>query len=88
MRPIDVAEAVGAYVVLGLVLLLTGWCRYQINGRRFRRRTIGGGQRFPSYGAAVVTQLWEGLVMSFSTIFMAAALISAIGLGIMLYRYG
>jgi hypothetical protein len=84
----DLGEVVGAYIVIGLVLLLTGWCRFQINGRRFRRRTIGGDQRFPSYGAAVVTQLWEGLVMSFSTIFMAAAVISAIGLGIMLYRYG
>jgi ABC-type phosphate/phosphonate transport system permease subunit len=87
VNSIDVGEAVGAYIVIALVLVLTGWCRFQINGRRFRRRTIGGGQRFPSYGAAVITQLWEGLVMSFASVFMGAAVIMAIGLAVLLYRY-
>jgi ABC-type phosphate/phosphonate transport system permease subunit len=84
----DLGEAVGAYMAISLVLLFTGWCRFQINGRRFRRRTIGGGQRFPSYGAAVITRLWEGVVMSFASIIMAAALVTAFGLGIVLYHYG
>jgi hypothetical protein len=88
ITPIDVPEAIAAYVVIALTLFLGGWCRFQINARRFRRRTIGGGQRFPSYGAAVLTRLWEGVVMSCATIFMFSAILVGLGLAAWMVRYG
>lgn len=85
MAPIDKSAATAGYLVIALAIALCGWIRFQINGRRFRRRTIGGGQRFPTYGTAVLARLWEGLVMSLATALMAAAALGAIGLTMILY---
>jgi hypothetical protein len=81
----DGSVATAGYVVVALTLLLGGWCRYQINGRRFRRRTITGAQRFRTYGSAVLTQLWEGLAFGFATLFMGLALLGAIVLTVAVY---
>lgn len=84
----DGSVIAAAYIVLGLGVLLAGWCRFQINSRRFRRRTIGGGQRFPSYGSAVFTQLWEGLVMTAATVYIGVAVLVGLGLtALIVYEY-
>jgi hypothetical protein len=83
---IDTPTALGAYTVMGLALILGGWCRFQINGRRFRRRTIGGGERFPTYAASVLTRLWEGLGMSVATLVMAFALFAGAVLTVVLLK--
>ena len=88
MIPIDRSVALAAFLGIGLALLLGAWCRFQINGRRFRRRTIGGGQRFASYSAAVFTQAWEGLAMGLATLLMAFAAVGAIWLVVIVYRSG
>jgi hypothetical protein len=83
---LDGPTAAAGCVVVGLTVLLSGWCRYQINGRRFRRRTITGAERFPSYGSAVFVRLWEGLVMSVATVLMWLAALGGAVLAVMLYR--
>jgi hypothetical protein len=88
MVPLDASVETAAFIVVGLTVVLTGWCRYQINGRRFRRRTMTGAQRFSSYGSAVFTQLWEGLVMSVATILMWLALLGGAALAIILFKFG
>lgn len=88
MVPLDASVATAAFIVVGLTVVLTGWCRYQINGRRFRRRTMTGAQRFPSYGSAVFTQLWEGLVMSVATVLMWLAFLAGAALAIILFKFG
>lgn len=88
MTPIDRPTAFAALLAIGLTLVLGAWCRFQINGRRFRRRTIGGGQRFPSYRAAVFTQAWEGLTMGLAKLLMGLAAVGAIWLIVILYRSG
>ena len=88
MTGVGVPEAVAASIVIASVLALGGWCRFQINGRRFRRRTIGGGQQFPSYTSAVFTQLWERLLMSFATLLMIGAILCGLGLAMWMVKYG
>lgn len=88
MPPIAPSTAAGIFITIGLVLLVSSWARFKVNSRRFRRRTIGGGQRFSSYGWAVITQLWEGLVMGLATLSMSIALLSGIGLAVWLWQFG
>jgi hypothetical protein len=88
MVPVDASVETAAFIVVGLTVVLTGWCQYQIKGRRFRRRTMTGAQRFLSYGSAVFTQLWEGLVMSVATILMWLALLGGAALAIILFKFG
>lgn len=87
MKSVGVPEGVAAYIAIAVVLIVGGWCRFQINARRFRRRTIGGAQRFPSYGAAVFTQFWEGLVMSVANLAIVAAVLVGAGLAFWVARY-
>jgi hypothetical protein len=84
---VDDSVIVSAYIVLGLGVVLAGWCRFQINARRFRRRTIGGGQRFHSYGSAVFTQLWEGLVMTLATVYIGVSVLIGLGFAVLVYEY-
>ncbi len=82
---VDASGAIAGYTGVALTIVLCGWCRFQVNRRRFRRRTIAGAQRFNSYGSAVATQLWEGLLMSFATAFMGIAVLCGIALTVALY---
>jgi hypothetical protein len=86
VAPIDKSVTTAGYVAIALTIGLAGWIRFWINGRRFRRRTIGGGQRFATYGTALFTQLWERVVISLATALMAAAILVGIGLSLMIYN--
>jgi hypothetical protein len=85
MAPIGRSVVVAGYAAVTLAIVLGGWFRFWINGRRFRRRTIAGLQRFPTYGAAVFIQFWERVVISLATVLMAAAVVAGIGLTMMIY---
>jgi hypothetical protein len=85
MPVLDGSVVTAGYLVVVLTVMLGGWCRYQINGRRFRRRTITGAQRFKTYGSAVVTVLWEGIVSSIATLFIGLAAVGGIVLTVMVY---
>lgn len=85
MPALDASVAAAGYVVVVLTLILCGWCRYQINGRRFRRRTSTGAQRFRTYGSAVLTTLWEGIVGSIATVCIWIAVLGGILLTLVVY---
>ena len=87
MKGMGIPEVVAVYLAIAVGLVIAGWGRFQINGRRFRRRTIGGGQRFPSYGSAVFTQLWEAVAMSAANLMILAALLIGVLLAIWLVRF-
>jgi len=86
MKAIGIPEVVAVYLAIAVVLVIAGWGRFQINGRRFRRRTIGGGQRFPSYGNAVITRLWESIAISAANLMIVAALLIGVMLAIWLVK--
>jgi hypothetical protein len=86
VAPIDRSVTTTGYIAIALTIALAAWIRFWINGRRFRRRTIGGGQRFSTYGTAVFTQLWERVVISLATVLIAAAVLVGIGLTLMIYN--
>ena len=87
MKAMGIPEVVAAYLAIAVVWLIAGWGRFQINGRRFRRRTIGGGQRFPSYGNAVFTQLWEAVAMSAANLMIVAVFLIGVLLAIGMVRF-
>jgi hypothetical protein len=88
MRPVEGVQVLLDWTGITLALVMGAWYRFQINARRFRRRTIGGGQRFPTYATAVFTQLWEGIVIWGATLLMAAAAVGGLWLAIAHYRFG
>ncbi len=58
-----------ALMALGLAI------RYRIAKRKFLRRSMTGLEYFPSYGAAIITRVVEGLARLVATLMIMAGIV-------------